>query len=910
MSPTPRAARLARTALQQGVAAVRRPQGLDRYRPPGTRRRYRALAVADVDLDTATAVLRAPLTPPEHEAEGVHALVWLHGVPVGDLTVPGPPDVVLGALPARAARELEQQVLEHLLLDALLVPGGLRAALAEGLEHVPHPAPPADPPTLTVAVCTRDRPEDLRRCLASIARLQGPVAEVLVVDNASRDERTRLVAEEFGARYVREPRAGLDWARNRALLEARAEVVAFADDDVLVHPRWAAELARTFAEEPDAVVVTGLVAPAEFSTPAQVLFEAVGGFGRGYRRRWFSAAVDSGEVAARRHPGTGGAGTGASTALRRERALALGGFDTALDVGTPTGGGGDLEVYFRVLAAGGLVVYEPAAVVLHRHRTGMDQLARQLRGNGTGAYSIFAGASGNYGGVQAAELGAFAARWFVRQHARAHLRSLVWPQLYPPELTRADTRGAVDAVLGRYYRAARRQAAAEAARHPGEPPAPALVHRPAERRRPRRADPVVRVDLLEGGPAAARLPDGPPSPGQRRLRVLVERAGAPQAAFAVAADGSRVGTARLARELVDRLGPALLRPGTSWHDLAAAGGGGARPLAAALRTALAAAPERLPAEVPVSVLMATRDRPRELRRSLQALLASTARPLQVVVVDNSPDPSATRAVAAGLPGVQVVHEPWPGLSPARNAGLAHLRGDVVVLVDDDVETTAGWLEELLAPFADPAVGAVTGNVVPANLDLLDPQVFEDYGGLGRGPHRRTYDRSWLVGSRGPAPTWQIGATANAAVRRDVLAGLGPFDETLGPGRPSGVGEDTEYFYRVLRSGWTIVYQPTAVVRHHHRADRPGLRRQVRAYSSGHVAYHLQVAARHGDVRGLGRVAVGVPRHLARRAVQVARGRDDYPADVLATEVRGLLEGPSAWWRSRRSAQEAGRPVPD
>ncbi|WP_432490959.1 glycosyltransferase [Kineococcus gypseus] len=902
-----RAGRLARAAAQQAVAAVRRPAGLDRYRPPGARRRYHRLAVADVDLDAGTAVLRAPITAPEGEPEGVHALVRLHGVPVGDLTVPGDPAVVLPALPARAARALEREVLEHLLLDALETPGGVRRALREGLHRVEHPVRPVDTSVVTVAVCTRDRPEDLRRCLEAVGRLRTPVAEVLVVDNASRGDGTRRVALEHGARYVREPRAGLDWARNRALLEARTPVVAFADDDVLVDPGWAEGVARAFEDEPGAVVVTGLVAPAELSTPAQVMFEAIGGFGRGYRRRWFSVAVDAGQVAARRYPGTGEAGTGASTAVRREEVLALGGFDTALDVGTATGGGGDLEAYFRVLAAGGLVVYEPGALVLHRHRTTHEQLRTQLRGNGTGSYSVLTGAGRGYGAVQAADLALFGTAWFARHHTRAHVRSLLWPQLYPPDLIAADTRGALDAVLGGYYRRARAQAARQDLLHPGEPAAPAPVRRRAGPRAPRTADPVVEVDVLD--PAAAVLP-APGAPATPRVRVRVLRGGRPQSVFTVHTGGAGLSRARLARELVAHLGPALLVPGTSWQELAAAPAGGAHPLRDALGAAAARAPERLGEEVRVSVLMATRDRPGPLRRSLQALLAGTDRPLQVVLVDNSADPAATLRATAGLPGVQVVHEPWPGLSPARNAGLPHLGGDVVVLVDDDVETAEGWLEELLAPFADPAVGAVTGAVLPANAHLLEPQVFEDYGGLGRGPHRRTYDRAWLLSGRRAAPTWWIGATANAAVRREVLSGVGPFDEVLGPGRPSGVGEDTDYFYRVLRAGWTIAYQPTAVVLHHHREDRASLLRQLRAYSSGHVSYHLQVAARHGDPRGLARIALELPAHQARRAVHVLRRLDDHPADALAVEARGTLEGPVAWWRSRAQLRRSGRPVPE
>ena len=196
---------------------------------------------------------------------------------------------------------------------------------------------------------------------------------------------------------------------------------------------------------------------------------------------------------------------------------------------------------------------------------------------------------------------------------------------------------------------------------------------------------------------------------------------------------------------------------------------------------------------------------------------------------------------------------------------------------------------------------VTGNVLPADLSHLEAQLFEDYGGLGRGPQRQVFRPDWLHGA-GAAPTWMIGATANAAVRRDALERLGPWDEALGAGRPAGVGEDTEYFYRALRAGGTIAYQPTAVVLHHHRPDRVALRQQLFAYSAGHVAYHLQILARYRDARGLRRLALVLPRHYLGRARWMAGGIDDYPTDLLRTEVLGMLTGPAAWVRSRRTAR--------
>src|SRR6185503_20882790 len=106
---------------------------------------------------------------------------------------------------------------------------------------VPNPAdsvaPPADsvaPPAVTVAVCTRDRVEDLARCLDALEAIRYPALDLLVVDNApaTRDAE-RLVAGRPRVRYVREVRPGLDWARNRAIAEARGEIVAFTDDDVV-----------------------------------------------------------------------------------------------------------------------------------------------------------------------------------------------------------------------------------------------------------------------------------------------------------------------------------------------------------------------------------------------------------------------------------------------------------------------------------------------------------------------------------------------------------------------------------------------------------------------------------------------------------------------------------------------------
>ena len=87
--------------------------------------------------------------------------------------------------------------------------------------------------------------------------------------------------------------------------------------------------------------------------------------------------MNCGERAATQHGGAGMFGTGANMAYRRSLFDKIGYFDPALDVGTATNGGGDLEMFFRVLKEGYVLVYEPRAVVRHRHRRSTHNCGRR-----------------------------------------------------------------------------------------------------------------------------------------------------------------------------------------------------------------------------------------------------------------------------------------------------------------------------------------------------------------------------------------------------------------------------------------------------------------------------------------------------------------------------------------------------
>jgi glycosyltransferase involved in cell wall biosynthesis len=172
----------------------------------------------------------------------------------------------------------------------------------------------------------------------------------------------------------------------------------------------------------------------------------------------------------------------------------------------------------------------------------------------------------------------------------------------------------------------------------------------------------------------------------------------------------------------------------------------------------------------VSIVVATRDRPGDLQRCLRSLERQRSnRRIEIVVVDNNPGSRLTRRAVREFPNVVVVDEPRPGLSYARNRGIAAATGDLIVTTDDDVTCPDDWIERLVAPFHRDDVMIVTGNVLPADLDTRAQRVFESYGGLGRGWQRRIVDTEWFGQFRRAVPTWRLGCTANAAFRRSIFA---------------------------------------------------------------------------------------------------------------------------------------------
>ena len=818
-------------------------------------------------------------------------LVRYDGTPLGYVTVPvfgGHCDA--GDIATSIRAELVMPWLRELAYRRLATPLASSLPQITELLAASHESAPSLRPTISVAVCTRNRPGELALCLDSLAALDDPPFEILVIDNAPSDDATeRLVRERFGhVRYLRELRPGLDWARNRAIEESAGEIIAFTDDDVIVDRLWTRALARVFASAPNAWAVTGLVAPFELETEAQQQFEAYGGFGRGFERKWHRAGS---------HHGAGRFGTGANMAFRRSAFRAIGVFDPALDVGTPTDGGGDLEMFFRLLQEGGTLVYEPRAIVRHSHRPDSQRLYKQIHDWGKGLFSYMRRSATAYPGERAA-FRRLRRWWFGRYIIRRYLGTIVNGAAYPRALILAEVRGAWSAR--RAYREARRNAAVLL-----------REHGPVDSRTRSGARPVLQRAVMEGIGVRSLELTAPFKPVDDvssffEVRLYLTLHGKPIGSATITNCGDSISVPELRDGVADAIARLLNKE--AHFDILAHLERWLKRGAPAHQAAVHA----LAAQESVSVVVATYDRPAELEACLRCILAQvTDRPMEVLVVDNHPQSGLTAPVVARFPGVRLLAEPRQGLSFARNAGIAASGGRIVIATDDDVEMPADWLEKLVASFANPDVMIVTGNTLPFELRTLAEQRFEQYGGLGRGFSRVVVGRYWFdTFVREAVPTWQLGATANAAFRATIFThpDIGMLDPALGAGTPTGCSEDTDLFYRVLAAGFTIVYEPDAFVWHHHRSDMRSLRRQIYNYSKGHVAYHLVTWQAHRDARALYDLVVRLPRWHAKTIVRRLLGRHDYPLVMTFTEIAGNLAGPWALWRSRRRVRRLGGDV--
>ncbi len=312
---------------------------------------------------------------------------------------------------------------------------------------------------------------------------------------------------------------------------------------------------------------------------------------------------------------------------------------------------------------------------------------------------------------------------------------------------------------------------------------------------------------------------------------------------------------------------------------------------------------------PVSVVIATHDRPTTLARCLDALLLQDYPDYEILVVDNAPSSNATANMITekylGTGKVRYVCDRRPGLGQAHNSGVAKARYDIVAFTDDDVIAEPGWLSALVSGFAvSEQVGCVTGLILPFELETQAQYWTERHGGFGKGFARQIFD---LKDHRRDSPLYpytagQFGSGANMAFRMSALRKIGNFEAALGAGTIARGGDDLAAFAAVILAGFQIVYEPSAVIWHQHRREEAGMRGQAHGYGIGLGAYLAWLVSK--DPRIAWKLLMALPTAVAHlfgaKSEKNLRLPSDYPKALVWRERYGILKGPMAYFRSVKS----------
>lgn len=271
-------------------------------------------------------------------------------------------------------------------------------------------------------------------------------------------------------------------------------------------------------------------------------------------------------------------------------------------------------------------------------------------------------------------------------------------------------------------------------------------------------------------------------------------------------------------------------------------------------------------EALLSVVVCTRNRRDSLQRTLQSFeRIQTEVPWEIVVVDNGSGDGTSALLSQWEPGslpLRHISQPEPGLSKAKNAGVAAARGSIVCFTDDDCYPDPSYVDAWISVFSGPYSPDFCGG----RIELFD---------LRDVPETIKTDREPMYFP--PFSFIPPGSMhgASMAFRRSVLAQVGLFDKRLGPGTPLCAAEDADYLQRASLSGFAGRYDPTPLVWHHHGRKIGDLARLHKCYQIGKGAFY------------------------AKLATTAPRATVNYIVSDMKTSPSFLMYCKRTWWRLRK-----------
>ena len=815
----------------------------------------------------------------------IRTLLRWHGTPLGTVDTPTIDRVLSDAFPyynGSLYAELIRNSLTQNTPDAHPHRWRIQNALNASL-----PAAQSDR-TITVAYCFSDSAStdrsNRKALIESLLNQTHSHLQILLIEYGIHDlmidsATLRAFGYYANVEYYAIAQLDLKAAQQVALDKCSGDLMSFVDDRTVFDSGWAAATARLFDRNPSVRLMTGLTLPLDLSAPNQVPYENLYGLACGFTRQWIQWTTPPSTTS----PSWIELGVmqyGSPLNLVIHRDLIQGPHQFSWSGMTQT------------LLQGEILVYEPRSIVRLRLPETPAQIEQAIEEGMRSFYTYLRTSTRRHRALRfqfltlglwklTRVLGAWVKtyglprRWFTAE-LRAIFTTLKSPlksYLIKASLPKGDLGGS---HLNQF-----------------------LSLKTAE---------VFTLELSQ--PIATLY-----APDSNSIRLYIKWCDRLLGYVSIDHYGKPVGIDRIVDTLVDQFLPQILaipfpnHPNFVWQASEQAisqyFAQATKPIAPIAKLV------PLPDTVSVSIIIPTCDRPDDLRHCLTHLQQlQTQRPIEIIVADNRPLKGSAAKVLKDFPRVKLIEELRVGSSYARNAAIAASQGDLVVTIDDDVTVPSDWLEKLIAPFNRPEVLSVCGGVLPLVLDTPAQLMFEDLkGGLCFGFERKEVDRAWLDSFQtGMPPIWELGVSANAAFRSTIFAdpAVGLMEEALGAGTPAGGAEENHFAYKILRSGGTILYDPSVYVWHHHRRTLRAFYRQVQGQMVSCPALNLTLWLQEGDLRGRQQLLIHMPRYFWQCWRDRILGRSKMPWIILFYEFKGYLIGFWGYWESQRLVKRQGR----
>jgi len=281
----------------------------------------------------------------------------------------------------------------------------------------------------------------------------------------------------------------------------------------------------------------------------------------------------------------------------------------------------------------------------------------------------------------------------------------------------------------------------------------------------------------------------------------------------------------------------------------------------------------------VSVVIPTKGRPQAVFDAISSVFNGTYRNFELFVVDQTSDDSTREYLAPFMSEPRFFYllnrRPGYGASSSRNMGIAASSGEIVAIIDDDVEVHPEWMSRIVAEYtADPDLMFITGTLEAPPYDPSTgfTPAFTPYTGISK----------WLL-------PWRV-AGANISMRRTLFDKIGGYDEFCGPGSRLRASDDGDITFRMMRSGAKWKPCPDILVTHTHgfRPGQIGQELQLR-YEYGNGGLFGRFTRRGDIIAGLYFFARELGKG-AKASLKMLQGRRPTGFAEMATRLRGFWAG--------------------